>query len=105
MKTRRVVFRPRAEADLVSLYDYIATASGHAVASRYLDRLEAACLSLGTLSRRGRRRDDLHPGLRTIGFERRVTIAFQVLATRVRIVRVFYGGQDLDRVLRPAGDD
>jgi toxin ParE1/3/4 len=46
------------------------------------------------------RRDDIRPGLRTIGFERRATIAFQVKRAEVVIVRIFYGGQDYERALR-----
>jgi hypothetical protein len=40
---------------------------------------------------RGRRRDDLRPGLRIIGFGRRVTIAFHVAD---------YAGRDLRRAFR-----
>jgi toxin ParE1/3/4 len=49
---------------------------------------------------RGRRRDDLRPGLRIIGFGRRVTIAFHVTGDRITIDRVLYGGRDLTQVLR-----
>jgi toxin ParE1/3/4 len=45
-------------------------------------------------SERGRRRDDIRPGLRIIGFERRVTVAFAVEEERVVILRIFYGGRD-----------
>lgn len=45
-------------------------------------------------SERGTRRDDIRPGLRTIGFERRVVIAFHVSARRVEILRFFYGGRN-----------
>ena len=36
------------------------------------------------------------PGLRTIGFERRVTIAFMVTPDAVLIEGVFYGWQDFE---------
>ncbi|GAA0603666.1 hypothetical protein GCM10009416_46590 [Craurococcus roseus] len=36
------------------------------------------------------------PGLRTVGFERRVTIAFAVEPDAALIVRVLYGGRDLE---------
>jgi hypothetical protein len=35
-------------------------------------------------------------GLRTVGFERRVTIAFVVTADTVLIEGIFYGGQDFE---------
>src|SRR5262245_10442723 len=71
----RVSFRPEAEADLFELYEYTAARGGIDVAAGYIDRIEAACFGLKTFPLRGRRRDDLGPGLRTIGFERRTTIA------------------------------
>lgn len=45
---------------------------------------------------RGRRRDDLRPGLRIIGFERRVTIAFHISSGAVIIDRILYGGRELE---------
>src|SRR6266851_5845686 len=78
MKKREVSFRPIAEADLFALYRYIANEAGHAVASAYIDRIELACMALETFPERGTRRDDIRPGLRTMGFERRATIVFQV---------------------------
>jgi toxin ParE1/3/4 len=57
-------------------------------------------MDLATFPERGTRRDDILPGLRTIGFERRVTIAFRVLKARVEIVTIAYGGRDFERELR-----
>jgi toxin ParE1/3/4 len=48
-------------------------------------------MALATFPERGTRRDDILPGLRTIGFERRATIAFRVLKTRVEIVSLPMG--------------
>jgi len=105
VKKYRIVFRPRAEADLFALYDYIAGNAGRAVAGTYIDRIEAACLALETFPRRGTRRDDIRKGLRTMGFERRATIVFQVLKTEVVIVRILFGGRDYARALRDEDDD
>ena len=96
----KVYFRPQAEADLSALYKYIASEAGVAVAGGYIDRIEAACMKLATFPERGTRRDDILPGLRTIGFEKRVTIAFLVLKTRVVIVTIAYGGRDFASALR-----
>ena len=104
MKKYEISFRPLAEADLLRLYDYIAEASGPAVAGGYIDRLEAACLAPESFPERGTRRDDIRPGLRIIGFERRATIVFQVLESEVLIVRIFYGGHDYQAALR-RGDE
>lgn len=97
---RKVYFRPQAEADLTALYDYVSSRAGLAVAGGYIERIEAACLALADFSERGTRRDDILPGLRTIGFERRATIAFRILGTRVEIVTIAYGGRDFESALR-----
>jgi toxin ParE1/3/4 len=57
-------------------------------------------MRLSTFPERGRRRDDIRPGLRVVGFERRVAIAFRVLKTRVEIVSIAYGGREFERELR-----
>lgn len=102
MKKYEVTFRPLAEADLFALYSYIASQAGRGVAGAYVDRIEAACLGLATFPERGRRRDDIRPGLRILGFERRATIVFEVGQEEVVIIRIFYGGQDYEHVLRNA---
>ena len=101
MKKHKVTFSPLAEADLLGLFNYIAAESGIAVADAYIDRIEAACLSLKIFPMRGTRRDDLLPGVRMLGFERRVAIAFTVRDGEVRILRILYGGRDLGRLLAP----
>jgi len=97
---RELYFRPEAEADLIRLYEYIAEDSGATIAARYIERIEAACLALADFPERGTRRDDLLPGLRTIGFERRATIAFRVRQKRVEIVTIAYGGRDFESSLK-----
>ena len=46
-------------------------------------------MALETSPARGTRRDDIRPGLRTIGFERRPTIAFRIVWREVVIIRIF----------------
>lgn len=96
----KVVFRRGAEKRLIELGEYIASQAGADIANSYLDRIYAACMALAHFPERGQRRDDILPGLRTIGFERRATIAFRVLKTRVEIVTIAYGGRDFERELR-----
>ncbi|MEI7870519.1 MAG: type II toxin-antitoxin system RelE/ParE family toxin [Alphaproteobacteria bacterium] len=104
MKKLKISFRPRAEADLFGLYHHIAEEAGETAAGAYIDRIEATCRTLEIFPERGTRRDDIRPGIRPMGFERRATIVFQVKKSEVVIVRVFYGGQDYERSLRgPAG--
>lgn len=96
----KVRFRPEAQADLFALYHYIIEQSGPVRAGEYIARIEKACMGLAAFPRRGTRRDDIAPGLRTIGFERRVTIAFRVLAGTVEIVTIAYAGWDFESDLR-----
>ncbi len=103
MKKFEVVFRPAAEADLLALHRHIAEDAGLEVAGGYIGRIEEACLALETSPKRGTSRDDIRSGLRVMGFERRVTILFQVGKAEVTIVRILYGGQDYERALRARG--
>lgn len=97
---RRVVFSPEAQADLLALYEYVAEQSSAAVAIGYIARIEAYCLGFDLGAERGSQRDDIRPGLRTVGFERRITIAFHVDARTVTIHRVLYGGRNVESALR-----
>jgi toxin ParE1/3/4 len=100
VRRHRVAFRPAAERDLLRLYEYIASEGSIENAAAFIERIEEACLSLRISPERGTRRDDIRPRLRIMGFERRVTIAFQVGRAEVVIVRILYAGQDYERALR-----
>jgi toxin ParE1/3/4 len=52
----------------------------------------------------GTARDDVRPGLRISGFERRVTIAFSVAGIEVVILRLLYGGQNWTDFLTEADE-
>ncbi len=92
----KVAFTLLAERQLNELHAYISQNAGERRATTYIERILAACRSLAMFPNRGMRRDRILPGLRTIGFERRVTIAFIVEAERVVIEGIFYGGQDYE---------
>lgn len=95
--TRRVEFYPLAEADLIHLYNYIATNSGALRAGRYIQRIERLCLGLSEFPERGTPRPDLVPGVRTLSMDRRVLVAFTVTEDLVLILRILYGGRNLSR--------
>lgn len=92
MIRREVVYAPEALTDLIALYDWIADATSPQVAAVYLGRLQAYLDGFDLASERGTPRSDVRPGLRTVGFEQRVTVAFAVSDDQVRILRLFYGG-------------
>ena len=93
MKRRTVVFASRAKTDLIELHDWIVERAGAAVATAYLERLEGYCEGFEVAAERGHRRDDVRPGLRIVGFERRIAIAFVVEPEQVIILRLYYGGR------------
>jgi toxin ParE1/3/4 len=99
VKHRRVVFTPEALHDLFELYDWVAASAGSQIALTYIERIEAYCLGFDIVSERGHRRDDISPGLRIVGFERRITIAFAMDDDQVTILRLFYGGQNWETKL------
>ena len=107
MRRYSVIFTFRVERQLAGLYGVIADDGGEARAEKYVGRIVAACNALAVFPERGTKRDDVRPNLRTIGFARRVTIAFSVEATTlsVAIHGVFYGGQDFETILRETGGD
>ena len=78
----------------MELLDWIAERAGNKVAQAYIDRLEAYCQGFEFASERGHRRDGIRPGLRVVGFERRVAVAFTVGPLEVTILRLYYGGRD-----------
>jgi len=92
----RVEFSPEALGDLIDLYDYIAARDGAERAMGYIDRIEECCRSISVFLGRGTGRDDLRPGLRILGFERRAVIAFHIATNAVTILRILYGGRNVE---------
>lgn len=99
MKHRSVIFAPEARDDLISLYQWIEERGGANIALGYIERIETFCNKLDLASERGHSRDDIRDGLRIVGFEKRVTIAFMVADTSVTILRIYYGGQNWEEDL------
>jgi toxin ParE1/3/4 len=93
-----VVISASAKADLFAIYDYIAERAGAEIALRFIERIEKYCLGFANMPERGTKRDDLRPGLRTVGFRRSATILFDVdrKARQVVIHGVYYAGRSLE---------
>jgi toxin ParE1/3/4 len=105
LKSKQIVFRPEAEADLVALYQYIADASGNFnVAFNFTEPLRAACYTLADFSERGRPRNDIVEGLRIIIVERTTVIAYFVKGDRVIINNIFHGGRDWEVLISDTTD-
>jgi toxin ParE1/3/4 len=96
----RVEFRREALQQLEDLYDFIADAGSPANAAGFAESIVTFCEGLSDFPYRGVAREDLRPGLRTIGFRKRVVIAYAILNETVAIIGVFYGGRDHEQILR-----
>ena len=98
--TRRVVLSRTALTDLGKIGRWIAEAGAPLTAKRYVHRIKARLVGLEYSASAGRLFEGDGTELRVIGFERRIMIAYRVEKTRIIVTRVFYGGQDWDRILR-----
>lgn len=94
MKTRNVVFTLEAEDDLTEIYDYIADQGAPLSALGFAERIEIFCQSLGHAAERGLNLAANRQGIRAIGFERRVTIVFQISDETVSILRIYRAGRN-----------
>jgi toxin ParE1/3/4 len=97
LKRRPVIFAPEARLDLAGIEKWLSAQTSVATTEAFLARILTFCGTLETASERGHRRDDVRAGLRIVGFERRMTIAFAVHEDRVEILRIFQRGRDWKR--------
>lgn len=93
MKTWTVRLEPDAQDDLDEIEMLIAARDTPTSAARYIDRILEHCEGLQHFPERGAPRDELGPGIRVLGFEKRLSIAVRILGEEVLILRVFYAGQ------------
>jgi plasmid stabilization system protein ParE len=96
----RIVFTPEARDQLDHLHSYIASAADAEIALRFADSILDHIARLSEFPERGTPRDDLRPGMRTLAWRRRVTIAFVVEESDVVVIGIFYGGRDFETLLR-----
>jgi toxin ParE1/3/4 len=101
----RVVLSERALQQLDSIFRYIEAAANVQTAADFVDLIVAHCEGFDKFPLRGSKRDEVRPGLRIVGFRKRVTIAFHVTETTVNILGIFYGGQDVEGALSDDASD
>lgn len=99
----RIAFHRRAVRELNELADYITEQASPARANAFVGSIRAFCMGLATFPERGTVRDDIAPGVRLVGFRRRVSITFLVEGDSVHILGIFYGGRNI--VLSDIDDD
>lgn len=100
MKTYPVRYDPDADTDIEEVGVWLAQQASPAVAARYVADLRIACEKIGLTPQQGRRMDDIHPGLRVIGYSDRSRICFRFDGQTVVILRFLYGGRDPSTAFR-----
>jgi toxin ParE1/3/4 len=100
MIARGVILSPEAERDLNDIDRWVLMRAGPATALAYVSRIERFLVTLDLGSERGTLRNDVRQGLRVIGFERSLSIAFTVDETQVTILRIFRRGRNWTRTVR-----
>ena len=93
MRPTQLIYSRKAGRELQSLERYIAKRESKEIAAAYIERIQSRCERILQAPLQGTRRDYIRPNLRTTGFEKRVTIAFRVTETTVRILSIAYGGR------------
>lgn len=92
----QVRFHAAAERDIAELLSQLASKAGAETALRFVARIVDYCLDFATFPERGTRHDEIAPGLRTVGWRRRATIAFEISDDKVIILRILYAGRTLE---------
>lgn len=98
----RIELAPEVVRDLVAIERHVESwTHERALADRTVAAIRGFLGSFDTVPHRGTCRDDLRPGLRIAPFKRRTAVAFTIDddGRVVRILRVFYAGQDYEAVL------
>ncbi len=92
-----VTLTPDSLEDLREIREYITRTGSQERADRYLAQLEAFCEGLAIAPMRGEDRWQSRPGLRSIGFGRRVSVFFivSVEEQRVEVLNFRYGGRQI----------
>ena len=96
----RVILTPEAEDQVQEIQAYIASKSFPQNAANYVHRLADHIEGIASASFQGASREDIGPGFRTTGFERRVTILYAIRGDEVIVAGIYYGGQQVPTSVR-----
>ena len=87
---------PQAEADLLSIWDYLAENQSEEKAESYLLKLELQIELLLSQPLMGRSAEEIRPGLRRFPFQNHV-VFYQPIEEGIEIIRILHQTQDVDR--------
>jgi toxin ParE1/3/4 len=91
-----IVKLPRAQCDLIEIWDYIADDS-EARADSFIDTIDRKVQAVANRPNMGRSRDELVEGLRSFPVGRYV-IYYRIIPGGIEIVRVLHGARDVDAI-------
>ena len=100
MSSYRIIFTAEARDQIDQLHKYVEAAADADIASGFVTGIIDHIAGLEEFPMQGTTRDDIRPGLRTMGWRRRVMIAFMVEEHDVVVIGIFYGGRDFEALLR-----
>jgi toxin ParE1/3/4 len=89
----KLFYSARARKHLKSLEIYLAERFYPRNAELFIIRLPAACEKLTRAPHQGTKRDDLRPGVRSIGFEQTAVIYFELIDDGVLVLSILYRGK------------
>jgi toxin ParE1/3/4 len=92
----RYTTRPKAEADLLEIWLYIAQDSLRA-ADRLLDRIAAQCRLLADNPRLGRSRPEIAPDAR-VWVVGRYLVLYRAQDDGIEVVRVVHGAREIEQI-------
>ena len=95
--------RPRAKADLIEIWGYIADDS-ESNADAFIDKLYETIEVLGRQPGLGRHREELALGIRSFPFGRYV-IFYHEVSNAIEIVRVLHGARDIESIFEGRAKD
>lgn len=90
---RPVILSGRARKHLQALRRYLADRFSERNAESYVNRVFSACEAIGKAPYRGSQHPEIGPNVRSVGFERRVFILFEIEPERIVILAIHYGGR------------
>jgi toxin ParE1/3/4 len=87
---------PRASADLIEIWSYIADDSV-ANADAFIDKMYETIQLLANKPGSGRHREELAPGIQSFPFGRYI-IFYRVVSSAIEIIRVLHGARDIENI-------
>ncbi|NJM59811.1 MAG: type II toxin-antitoxin system RelE/ParE family toxin [Oscillatoriales cyanobacterium RU_3_3] len=91
-----IVKRPRAELDLLDIWDYIADDSFDR-ADEFLDRVEAKLQTLARNPGLGRKREELLVGLQSFPIDNYL-VFYREIENGIDVIRILHGSRDIEGI-------